>query len=75
MHAITANKGPVVYGYRELNAPARGLVFVFEFKVADGAPIFSLFRHSLNGARLLGFSGIQLLHQLAVGAHGGWREP
>jgi len=60
MHAITANKGPVVYGYRELNALAvsKGLGFRFESAVMDGAPIFSLFRHSLNGARLLGFSGI-----------------
>ena len=60
MHVITANKGPVVYGFRELNELAarqrRG--FRFESAVMDGAPIFSLFRHSLRGARLLGFEGI-----------------
>ena len=60
MHVITANKGPVVYGYHELTELAarqrRG--FRFESAVMDGAPIFSLFRYSLRGAHLLGFSGI-----------------
>lgn len=60
MHAITANKGPVVYGFHELTelAASQGLGFRFESAVMDGAPIFSLFRHPLRGARLLGFSGI-----------------
>lgn len=59
-HAVTANKGPVVYGYRELNKIAieRGRSFMFESAVMDGAPIFSLFRSSLTGAKLLGFEGI-----------------
>ena len=60
MHGITANKGPVVYGYRELNQVAAqvGKKFLFESAVMDGAPIFSLFRHPLAGAKLLGFTGI-----------------
>lgn len=60
MHAITANKGPVVHGYRQLTslAKAKGLRFYFEAAVMDGAPIFSLFRETLPGARLLSFQGI-----------------
>lgn len=60
MHVVTANKGPVVYGYHALTelAARQRLGFRFESAVMDGAPIFSLFRHPLRGARLLGFSGI-----------------
>jgi homoserine dehydrogenase len=60
MHAITANKGPVVHAYHELTELARqkDRKFYFESTVMDGAPIFSLFRESLPGARLLSFHGI-----------------
>jgi homoserine dehydrogenase len=60
MHAFTANKGPVVHGYRELAdyAESKGLKFFFESTVMDGAPIFSLFRSALPGALLQGFRGI-----------------
>ncbi len=60
MHAITANKGPVVHGYRILTqlAEAHHRKFYFESAVMDGAPIFSLFRSALPGAKLLGFKGI-----------------
>ena len=60
MHAITANKGPVVHAYRDLTKLARqkDRRFYFESTVMDGAPIFSLFRESLPGARLLSFHGI-----------------
>jgi len=60
MHAITANKGPVVYAYRELTelARAKNKKFLFESTVMDGAPIFSLFRSALPGAQLLGLRGI-----------------
>lgn len=60
MHAITANKGPVVHGYRMLTrlAEVHHRKFYFESTVMDGAPIFSLFRNSLPGAKLLGFKGI-----------------
>ena len=60
MHAITANKGPVVCGYHALTelAAAQCRHFMFESAVMDGAPIFSLFRSTLPGASLLGFRGI-----------------
>jgi homoserine dehydrogenase len=60
MHAITANKGPVVHAYKSLTdlADIQGRKFYFESAVMDGAPIFSLFRESLPSASLLGFSGI-----------------
>ena len=59
-HAITANKGPIVYAYDELNAlaAANGRRFLFESTVLDSAPVFSLFRETLPVARLRGFSGI-----------------
>ena len=60
MHAITANKGPVVHAYRELSqfAEAKHKKFYFESTVMDGAPIFSLFRAALPAAQLLGMRGI-----------------
>jgi homoserine dehydrogenase len=60
MHAITANKGPVVHGYRELTelAARQAKRFLFESSVMDGAPIFSLFRGALPAIELRGFSGI-----------------
>jgi homoserine dehydrogenase len=60
MHAITANKGPVVHGYRQLTelAEEKGRKFFFESAVMDGAPIFSLFRAALPSARLLSLRGV-----------------
>ena len=60
MHAITANKGPVVHAYQSLTELARskGRRFFFESTVMDGAPIFSLFRDTLPAARLLSFRGV-----------------
>jgi homoserine dehydrogenase len=60
MHAITANKGPVVHAYRELTelAQQKGRRFLFESTVMDGAPIFSIFRGPLPAAELRGFLGI-----------------
>lgn len=60
MHAITANKGPVVHAYRQLTelAESKGSKFYFESTVMDGAPIFSLFRDTLPAARLQGFTAI-----------------
>jgi len=60
MHAITANKGPVVYAYHELTAQAaaQGKRFLFESAVMDGAPIFSIFRGPLPAVDVLGFRGI-----------------
>jgi homoserine dehydrogenase len=60
MHAITANKGPVVHAYKELTelAESKELRFFHESAVMDGAPIFSLFRGALPAARLRAFRGI-----------------
>jgi homoserine dehydrogenase len=60
MHAITANKGPVVHAYQELTdlAKKHGRKFYFESAVMDGAPIFSLFRESLPATSLHAFYGI-----------------
>lgn len=60
MHAVTPNKGAVVFGYQHLTALAesRGKKFLFESTVLDGAPLFSLFRKNLSLANLKGFSGV-----------------
>jgi homoserine dehydrogenase len=60
MHAITANKGTVVHGYRELTALAKsqGRRFLFESTVLGGSPVFSVFRECMPGAELLSFRGI-----------------
>jgi len=60
MHGITANKGPVVYGYSTLTrlAQARGVHFFFEAAVMDGAPVFSLYRETLPTARVVALEGI-----------------
>ena len=59
-HAITANKGPVVHGYRELTAMAKEKKrhFLFESTVMDGVPIFSLFAKGLPAIELRGFFGV-----------------
>jgi homoserine dehydrogenase len=59
-HAITANKGPIVHGYRELTALAKEKKrqFLFESTVMDGVPIFSLFSKGLPAAELRGFFGV-----------------
>ena len=60
MHAITANKGPVVHGYRALTelAESKGKKFRFESAVLGGAPVFSVFRESFPLAELSSFQGI-----------------
>jgi len=60
MHAITANKGPVVHGYRELTALAKskGKIFGFESTVLGGSPVFSVFRETFPLADLASFNGI-----------------
>jgi homoserine dehydrogenase len=60
MHAITANKGPVVHGYRELTtlAKSKGKQFKFESTVLGGAPVFSVFRESFPLAELSSIKGI-----------------
>ena len=60
MHAITANKGPVVHGYRELSALAKskGKRFGFESTVLGGAPVFFVFREAFPLAELVSIKGI-----------------
>jgi homoserine dehydrogenase len=59
-HAITANKGPVLHAYKELQDIAKETKrqFLFESAVMDGMPIFSLFPHGLPATDLRGFSGV-----------------
>jgi homoserine dehydrogenase len=59
-HAITANKGVLVHGYKELAALARAQRrrLLFESAVLDSAPVFSLFRETLPAVKLRGFSGL-----------------
>jgi len=59
-HAVSANKGPVVHGYRELSelAAARGAGYRFESAVMDGAPVFSLLRECLPLAGLTAVRGV-----------------
>ncbi|HXB20224.1 MAG TPA: hypothetical protein VNV88_02525, partial [Candidatus Solibacter sp.] len=59
-HAISANKGPVVFALHELSelASSRGRRFLYESTVMDGVPIFSLFRESLPAVHVTGFRGI-----------------
>lgn len=60
MHAITANKGPVVHAFKELTELARSneVRFLFESAVMDGAPIFSIWRQALPAANLRAFRGV-----------------
>ena len=60
MHVITANKGPIVHAYKELNALAaqNGKRFLFESTVMDGAPVFSVVREALPAFNITGFEGI-----------------
>ena len=60
MHAVTANKGPVVHGYRELTALAKskGKSFRHESTVLGGAPVFSVMREAFPLAELTSFKGI-----------------
>ena len=59
-HAITANKGPIVFAYDELRQLAlqQNKRFFFESTVLDGVPIFSLFRESLPAIHLKSIRGI-----------------
>jgi homoserine dehydrogenase len=59
MHVVTANKGPVAFALRPLQALARrqGCLFLYESAVMDGTPVFNLVERCLPGARVLGFRG------------------
>ncbi len=80
MDVVTANKGPIAYGLRELEAlaQARDRQVRFESAVADNLPIFNLMRHSLPTAKVGLVRGIlnsttnYLLSQAARGVS--WKE-
>jgi len=59
LHVVTANKGPVAFALRRLQALARRRrrLFLHEGVVMDGTPVFNLARRCLPGARVLGFRG------------------
>jgi homoserine dehydrogenase len=60
VHAITANKGTIVFAYEKLKrlAEKKKRRFLFESTVMDGVPVFSLFRESLPAIDLRAFRGI-----------------
>ena len=59
-HAISANKGPLVHGYRSLStlAAESGRAYRFESAVMDGAPLFSLARNCLPLVGLTAVRGV-----------------
>jgi homoserine dehydrogenase len=59
LHVVTANKGPVAFALRRLQALARRRrrLFLHEGVVMDGMPVFNLARRCLPGAKVLGFRG------------------
>src|SRR4051794_11301804 len=59
-HAITCNKGPLAWGWRPLRdlARERGVSFLYETTVLDGAPVFNLTQGCLRGNTILKIEGI-----------------
>jgi homoserine dehydrogenase len=59
-HALTANKGPIVYAFEELTklAAEKKKKFLYESTVMDGVPIFSMFPLGLPAVDLRGFHGV-----------------
>ena len=60
MHAVTANKGPVVHGYQSLTmlAEDKGVRFLFESTVMDGAPVFGMTREAIPAAKIHRIEGV-----------------
>ncbi|NLV70671.1 MAG: homoserine dehydrogenase [Clostridiales bacterium] len=59
-HAVTANKGPIAWHYRELRdlARSKGVRFYFESTVMDGTPLFNLADNTLRLCEITEVSGI-----------------
>ncbi|HTQ79787.1 MAG TPA: homoserine dehydrogenase [Thermoanaerobaculia bacterium] len=59
-HAVSANKGPLAWGYAELHAlaQAQGVSFLHEAAVMDGAPVFNLARCGLRGVVIHRLEGL-----------------
>ena len=76
LHVVTTNKGPVATQFRSLTrlARVRGVRFLYEGTVMDGAPVFNLVRQNLPGTRILSLRGIlnsttnHILTQMEQGA-------
>ena len=74
-HAVTANKGPIAWYYKELKALAeeKGVQFYYETTVMDGTPIFNLKDETLKFATVTQVEGIlntttnYVLEELAKG--------
>jgi homoserine dehydrogenase len=60
LHVITTNKGPVSTHFRQLTrlARLRGVRFLYEGTVMDGAPVFNLLRQTLPATRIRSLRGI-----------------
>ncbi|HCU08570.1 MAG TPA: hypothetical protein DF480_06380 [Clostridiales bacterium] len=59
-HAVTANKGPIAWNYRELRdlAKSKGAQFYFESTVMDGTPLFNMADQTLRFCEITEVSGI-----------------
>lgn len=60
MHVVTANKGPIAHAFAALRdeAARAGVHFRFESSVMDGAPVFNLWKESMPGVKVEGFTGV-----------------
>lgn len=60
IHVVTANKGPVVFGWRELAALAEshGVGFFFESTIVGGSPAVTLAREAFPTAKISRIDGI-----------------
>ncbi len=60
MHVVTANKGPIAHAYAALRdeSARAGVGLRFESAVMDGAPVFNLWRYTMPGVKVLGFTGV-----------------
>lgn len=75
-HAITANKGPIAWAFRELSQLAKdqGVCFYYETTVMDGTPVFNMVQETLPLCRVTELNGILntttnfVLEQLASGS-------
>lgn len=59
-HAITANKGPVAWAWKELTelAERNHCRFLYETTIMDGTPVFNMKRGSLRLCEITGVKGI-----------------
>jgi len=59
-HVVTCNKGPLAWAWRPLRDLARekGVAFLYETTVMDGAPVFNLAQRCLRGNTILRIEGI-----------------